>query len=114
MAEHLQLVGQADIGQTRGTDSRHPTYDYSYIHPLMPVCPGHYNHMYLNNNPRIGQWEPRRRWPDGTEIIDLIWVGNAFEIVRETNCMYCIDPDGNGLRDMVPSLAYVDIALKSR
>ena len=106
MSEHFQLVGQTDIGQVKGLPD---LQEYT-----SPVCPGHYNHMYLHGNPRIGNWEPRRRWPDGTEIIDFIWVGNAFEIVRETNCMYCIDPDGNGLRDMVPSLAYVDIALKSR
>ena len=53
MAEHFQLVGQADIGQVKGLPD--------LLEYTSPVCPGHYNHMYLHSNPRIGQGEPRRR-----------------------------------------------------
>jgi hypothetical protein len=108
-AEQIQLVGQTDIGQTRGPED---LMEYT-----RPVCPGHYNHMVVSGNLIIGSWQPRRQWTDGTEEIILVWVGNSFEIVHESSCMYCNDSDGRKgycLRDMVPSLSYVDITLKSR
>ena len=110
MAEHFQLVGQADIGQTRGTDSRHPTYDFSYSHPLMPICPGHYNHMYMNSNPRIGRWYPRL---DDDEAVVLVWFGNSFKIAHESDCNYCRH-DGWRKRDGVRPIESIDPALRSR
>ena len=104
------LVGQADIGQTRGADLRHPTYDFSYSHPLMPVCPGHYNHMYMNSNPRIGMWYPRL---DENQDAVLVWFGNSFKIAHESECIYCLHSAWRN-RDGVRSLESIDPALKSR
>ena len=108
MAEQIQLVGQADIGQTRGTDSRHPTYDYSYSHPLMPICPGHYNHMHLNSNPRIGMWYPRL---DEDKVVVLVWFANSFNIVHESDCNYCLH-DGWRVRDGVLPIERIDGSLR--
>ena len=105
-----QLVGQADIGQTRGADLRHPTYDFSYSHPLMPVCPGHYNYMYLYGNPRIGMWYPRL---DENEAVVLVWFGNSFKIVHESECNYCLH-SGWRDRDGVRPIERIDAALRSR
>ena len=99
-----QLVDMMDIGQTRG-----PEDGMEYTRP---VCPGHYNYMSVSGNLTIGSWQPRRRWADGTKIIDLIWVGNSFEIVYEPDCMYCIDPDGHGVRDGVVPIQFVDKSLR--
>ena len=95
-----QLVDMMDIGQTRGPED---LMEYT-----RSVCPGHYNYMSVNGNPIIGYWRPRRQWSDGTETIVLVWEGNSFEIVYEPNCMYCIDPDGHGVRDEVLPIQFVD------
>ena len=108
--EQFQLVGQADIGQTRGADLRHPTYDFSYSHPLMPVCPGHYNYMYLYGNPRIGMWYPRL---DENEAVVLVWFGNSFKIVHESECNYCLHSEWRE-RDGIRPIEMIDITLKSR
>ena len=103
-----QLVGQADIGQTRGADLRHPTYDFSYSHPLMPICPGHYNYMSLYHNPRIGMWYPRL---DENEAVVLVWFGNSFKIVHESSCIYCLD-HGIRVRDGVLPIERIDASLR--
>ena len=108
--EQFQLVGQADIGQTIGADLRHSTYYYSYSHPLMPVCPGHYNYMYLQHNPRIGLWYPRL---DENEAVVLVWFGNSFKIVHESECNYCLHDSWRD-RDGVRPIESIDVALRSR
>ena len=103
-----QLVDMMDIGQTRGPED---LMEYT-----SPVCPGHYNHMSVHGNLRIGCWIPRRQWtgvmPNLTEEIILVWKGNSFEIVYEPNCMYCIDPEGHGVRDGVVPIQFVDKSLR--
>ena len=111
--EQFQLVGQADIGQTIGADLRHSTYYYSYSHPLMPVCPGHYNHMYLYGNPRIGLWMPRFKQIDEDKVVVLVWFGNSFKIVHESECNYCLH-SGWRDRDGVRPIERIDAALRSR
>ena len=96
----VPLVEAVDIGQTRGPED---LMEYT-----RPVCPGHYNHMVVSGNLTIGYWTPQRQGTDGAGEIQLVWKGNSFELVYEPDCMYCIDPDGHGVRDEVLPIQFVD------